>query len=64
MEEFRKKPWFYREKIALSPNLGDYTCYCSAKDCLTECLLPLEIVYPDSMSDLYIETFPLIGKPM
>jgi len=40
------------------------TYYTSAKGCLTDCSLRVEKVHPDSIDDLYIKTFPMVGKQM
>ena len=40
------------------------TYYTSAKGYFMDCSLPVEKTQPDSMNDIYIETFWLIGKQM
>jgi hypothetical protein len=42
----------------------DYTYSCAAKGCLKDCLLPVEMMHPDSINDIYIETLPMIWKQM
>jgi hypothetical protein len=47
-----------------SSSAEGYTYYCAANGCLRDRSLPVEMVHPDSINDLYIETFPMIGKQM
>jgi hypothetical protein len=38
--------------------------YCSGNGCLKDCSLPVEMMHSDSINDIYIETFSMIGKQM
>ena len=53
-------------KIAVMFHLGNdaFTYYSAARDCLRGHLLVLEMMHPNSINDLCIETFSMIGKQM
>jgi len=38
--------------------------YTSAKGCFMDCSLRVEMTWPDSINDIYIETFSMTGKQM
>jgi hypothetical protein len=44
--------------------LEGFTYNTSAKGCFMDCSLRVEMTQPDSMNDIDIETFWVIGKPM
>jgi len=46
------------------PGFTEYTYYTSAKGSFMDCSLRVEMTQPDSINDIYIETFSMVGKQM
>ena len=44
--------------------VSEFTYYTSAKGCLKDCSLSIEMMHPDSTYQMNIETFSIIWKPM
>jgi hypothetical protein len=51
-------------QIRRPPNFARYTYYSAAKGSFIDCSLRLGMMHPDSMNNIYIETFSMIGKQM
>ena len=59
---FRKELLGFGAKAPLISGFTGYTYYASAKGYFMDYSLRVEMTWPDSMNDMYIETFPVIGK--
>ena len=58
-----QKSFYSYQRRAPLKNI-ERTYYTLAKGCLMDCSLRVEKAWRDSMNDIYIETFWLIGKQM
>jgi hypothetical protein len=55
---------FFPRKFCPPVQFNAFTYYSADTGCLSDCPLPVEMMYPDSKNDIDIETFSMIGKQM